>query len=184
MSAWTPSRDEDAALVSGTGAFLDDLDPLPGTLVAAVVRSPHPHARIRGADLDRARAHPGVAAVIGPEEVRAAVRPFPLSTATPMPYLPSAVDTARYVGEPVAVIVAVDRYIAEDAAELVAVDYEPLDVVVDTRAALADDAVLLHPEAGTNVATDRTFSFGEVDAAFVGAQHVVRGEYTFSRYSS
>ena len=65
---WTPSRDEDAALVSGTGAFLDDLDPLPGTLVAAVVRSPHPHARIRGADLERARAHPGVAAVIGPDE--------------------------------------------------------------------------------------------------------------------
>ena len=116
---WTPSRDEDAALVSGTGAFLDDLDPLPGTLVAAVVRSPHPHARIRGADLERARAHPGVAAVIGPDEIRAAVRPFPLSTATPMPYLPSAVDTARYVGEPVAVVVATDRYVAEDAAELV-----------------------------------------------------------------
>jgi 2-furoyl-CoA dehydrogenase large subunit len=181
---WTPSRDEDAALVSGTGAFLDDLDPLPGTLVAAVVRSPHPHARIRGADLDRARRHPGVAAVIGPEEVRAAVRPFPLSTSTPMPYLPSAVDRARYVGEPVAVVVASDRYVAEDAAELVSIDYEPLDVVVDTRRALEPDAPLLHDEAGTNVATDRTFSFGEVDAAFERAAHTVRGEYTFPRYSS
>ena len=181
---WTPSRDEDAALLSGTGAFLDDLDPLPGTLVAAVVRSPHPHARIRGADLRRARRHPGVAAVIGPEEVRAAVRPFPLSTSTPMPYLPSAVDRTRYVGEPVAVVVATDRYVAEDAAELVDVDYEPLDVVVDTRRALEPGAPLLHDEAGTNVATDRTFSFGEVDAAFDAAAHSVRGEYTFPRYSS
>ncbi len=182
--AWTPARDEDAALVSGTGAFLDDLDPLPGTLVAAVVRSPHPHARIRGADLDRARTHPGVAAVIGPDEVRAAVRPFPLSTTTPMPYLPSAVDRARYVGEPVAVVVATDRYVAEDAAELVVLDYEPLDVVVDTRRALEPDAPLLHEDAGTNVATDRTFSFGGVDEAFAHAAHTVRGEYTFPRYSS
>jgi 2-furoyl-CoA dehydrogenase large subunit len=177
-----PTRDEDAALVAGAGRFVDDLDPLPGTLVAAVVRSPH--ARVRSADLRAARAHPGVAAVIGPEEVRAAVRPFPLSTTTPMPYLPSATDTARYVGEPVAVVVAVDRYVAEDAAELVEVDYEPLDVVVDTRRALEPDAPLLHPEAGTNVATDRSFSFGDVDGAFAAADHVVRGEYTFPRYSS
>ncbi|WP_328309450.1 xanthine dehydrogenase family protein molybdopterin-binding subunit [Actinomycetospora sp. NBC_00405] len=181
---WTPARDEDAALVSGAGRFVDDLDPLPGTLVAAIVRSPHPHAGIRGVDLARARAHPGVAAVIGPEEIGAAVRPFPLSTTTPMPYLPSAVDTARYVGEPVAVVVAGDRYVAEDAAELVEVDYEPLDVVVDTHAALEPGAVLLHPEAGTNVATDRTFSFGAVDDAFARADHVVHGEYTFPRYSS
>jgi len=181
---WTPSRDEDAALVSGAGAFLDDLDPLPGTLVAAVVRSPHPHARIRSADLTRARAHPGVAAVIGPDEVRVAVRPFPLSTATPMPYLPSGVDAVRYVGEPVAVVVASDRYVAEDAAELVAVDYERLDAVVDTRRALEPDAPLLHADAGTNVATDRTFSFGGVDEAFERADHVVRGEYDFPRYSS
>jgi len=181
---WTPSRDEDAALLAGAGRFVDDLDPLPGTLVAAVVRSPHPHARIRSVDLARARAHPGVAAVIGPEEVRAAVRAFPLSTSAPMPYLPSAVDRVRYVGEPVAVVVATDRYVAEDAAELVTVDYEPLDLVVDTRAALADDAVRLHEDADSNVATDRTFSFGEVDAAFDTAAHVVCGEYTFPRYSS
>ena len=101
-----------------------------------------------------------------------------------MPYLPSAVDTARYVGEPVAVVVATDRYVAEDAAELVTVDYEPRDVVVDTRRALEPDAPLLHPDAGTNVATDRMFSFGGVDAAFARAAHTVRGEYTFPRYSS
>ena len=182
--AWTPSRDEDAALVAGAGRFVDDLDPVPGTLVAAVVRSPHPHARIRSVDLARARAHPGVAAVIGPDEVRAAVRPFPLSTSVPMPYLPSAVDTARYVGEPVAVVVATDRYVAEDAAELVAVHYDVLTPVVDTREALTDDAPRLHSDADSNVATDRTFSFGGVDDAFAAAEHVVTGEYTFPRYSS
>ncbi|MBO0850030.1 MAG: hypothetical protein J2P20_11245, partial [Pseudonocardia sp.] len=73
---WTPARVEDAALVSGLGRFLDDLDPLPGTLVAAVVRSTQPHARLRRVDLSRARAHPGVAAVIGPDDVLAALRPF------------------------------------------------------------------------------------------------------------
>jgi 2-furoyl-CoA dehydrogenase large subunit len=75
----TLARIEDAALLTGQGRFLDDLDPLPGTLVAAVVRSPHAHARIRSVNLERARRHPGVAAVIGPDEVTATLKPFPLS---------------------------------------------------------------------------------------------------------
>jgi 2-furoyl-CoA dehydrogenase large subunit len=175
---------EDEPLVTGHGRFLDDLDPLPGTLVAAIVRSPHPHARIRSVELDRALAHPGVATVIGPDQVRAALRPFPLSTGAAMPYYPTGTDKVRYVGEPVAVVVAADRFTAEDAAELVAVDYEPLDPVVGVRAALAADAPLLHEEAGSNVATDRSFSFGEVDEAFAAAAHIVEGEYDFPRYSS
>ncbi|MCW2534207.1 MAG: aldehyde oxidase and xanthine dehydrogenase molybdopterin binding protein, partial [Blastococcus sp.] len=181
---WTPSRVEDAPLVTGQGRFLDDQDPLPGTLTAAIVRSPHPHARIRSIDLSRARRHPGVTAVIGPEEVLAALRPFPLSVTTRMPYFPTGTDKVRYVGEPVAVVVAADRYVAEDAAELVDVDYELLDPVVGVRAALAEDAPLLHEGQGSNVATDRTFSFGEVDRAFADATHVVSGEYDFPRYSS
>jgi 2-furoyl-CoA dehydrogenase large subunit len=181
---WTPSRVEDAPLVTGQGRFLDDLDPLPGTLVAAIVRSPHPHARIRGVDLSRARRHPGVSAVIGPDEVLAALRPFPLSVTTQMPYFPTGTDKVRYVGEPVAVVVASDRYVAEDAAELVSVDYELLDPVVGVRKALAEDAPLLHEDNGSNVATDRTFSFGAVDRAFADAAHVVTGVYDFPRYSS
>ncbi|MGY1590943.1 xanthine dehydrogenase family protein molybdopterin-binding subunit [Geodermatophilus sp. SYSU D00708] len=180
---WTPSRVEDAPLVTGEGRFLDDMDPLPGTLTAAIVRSPHPHARIRSVDLSRARRHPGVAAVIGPEEVLATLRPFPLSVSTQMPYFPTGTDKVRYVGEPVAVVVATDRYVAEDAAELVDVDYELLDPVVGIRTALAADAPLLHEGQGSNVATDRTFTFGEVDQAFVEAAHVVSGEYDFPRYS-
>ncbi|WP_028936305.1 xanthine dehydrogenase family protein molybdopterin-binding subunit [Pseudonocardia spinosispora] len=181
---WTPARVEDGPLVTGQGRFLDDLDPLPGTLVAAVVRSPHPHARIRGVNLTRARAHPGVAAVIGPDEVLAALKPFPLSTTTAMPYLPTGTDKVRFVGEPVAVVVATDRFTAEDAAELVTVDYDALPPVVGVRAALEPDAPLIHDDAGSNVATDRTFTFGDVDEAFRAAAHVVEGDYDFPRYSS
>ncbi|AUA17189.1 molybdopterin-dependent oxidoreductase [Streptomyces sp. SID8382] len=180
----TTARIEDPPLLTGRGRFLDDLDPLPGTLTAAVVRSPHPHARIRSVDLERARRHPGVAAVIGPDEVAAELRPFPLALKTPMPYYPTAVGKTRYVGEPVAVVVAADRYQAEDAAELVAVDYEPLPPVVEIADALAPDAPLLHETAESNVATDRTFVFGDVDAAFAGAHRVITGEYDFPRYSS
>ncbi|MGC5628166.1 xanthine dehydrogenase family protein molybdopterin-binding subunit [Georgenia sp. Z1344] len=178
------ARLEDPALLTGRGRFLDDLDPLPGTLVAAVVRSPHPHAYIRSVDLERARAYPGVAAVIGPDEVLEALKPFPLSLRAPMPYYPTGTDKVRFVGEPVAVVVATDRYTAEDAAELVRVDYELLPAVVDTAKALEPGAPLLHDTAESNVASDRTFTFGEVDDAFAAAARVVTGEYSFPRYSS
>ncbi|MBZ4015527.1 xanthine dehydrogenase family protein molybdopterin-binding subunit [Streptomyces purpurogeneiscleroticus] len=178
------ARIEDPALLTGRGRFLDDIDPLPGTLTAAVVRSPHPHARIRGVDLERARRHPGVAAVIGPEEVLAALKPFPLSLKTPMPYYPTGTDKVRFVGEPVAVVVAADRYLAEDAAELVEIDYEPLPPVVDVEKALLPEAPRLHDGADSNVATDRTFAFGDVDAVFAAADHIVKGKYSFPRYSS
>ena len=184
MIAVDAARIEDPALLCGRGNFLDDLDPLPGTLSAAIVRSPHAHARIRSVDLGKARAHPGVAAVIGPAEVTAALNPFPLSLKTPMPYYPTATDKARFVGEPVAVVVAGDRYVAEDAAELVHVEYEPLPPVVDTPAALARNAPRLHDAAEDNTATDRTFHFGPVSERFANADRVISREYEFPRYSS
>lgn len=184
MTERSCARIEDPALLTGRGRFLDDLHPFPGTLSAAIVRSPHPHARIRRVDVSRARRHPGVAAVLGPDEVAAELNPFPLAVKTPMPYYPTAVGKARFVGEPVAVVVAADRYLAEDAAELVEVDYEPLPPVVDIEAALAPDAPLLHETADSNVATDRTFTFGPVDEVFANAAEIVVGEYDFPRYSS
>jgi 2-furoyl-CoA dehydrogenase large subunit len=183
-TARATARIEDPPLLTGRGRFMDDIDPLPGTLTAAVVRSPHAHARIRRVDLGRARRHPGVAAAIGPEEVAAALRPFPLALKTPMPYYPTAIDRVRFVGEPVAVVVAGDRYLAEDAAELVEADYEPLPPVVDVEQALRPDAPRLHQDADSNVASDRTFTFGDVDAVFADADHVVSGKYRFPRYSS
>src|SRR5207237_3540754 len=119
-------RIEDAALLVGRGSFMDDLDPIPGALEAAIVRSPHPHARIVGFDARRALAAPGVRCVVGPDQT-AQLRPFPMTLRAPMPYRPAATDRVRYVGEPVAVVVASSRHLAEDAAELVEVDYGPLE---------------------------------------------------------
>lgn len=184
MTSTAMSRLEDANLVTGKGSFLDDLDPIPGTLVAAIVRSPNAHAKITSVDLQRARNHPGVAAVIGPEEVLAALKPFPLSLRAPMDYYPTGTDKVRYVGEPVAVVVATDRYTAEDAGDLVDISYELEPVVVDAMKAITPNSPLLHERSKTNVASDRTFNFGEVDEAFADAAHVVEGEYYFPRYSS
>jgi 2-furoyl-CoA dehydrogenase large subunit len=176
-------RLEDAALLVGRGRFMDDIDPVPGTLEAAIVRSPHPHARIVGFDASQAAKAPGVRRVVGPEQT-AALRPFPLTLKAPMPYRPAATDRVRYVGEPVAVVVAESRHLAEDAAELVDVQYETLPAVVDVRVAMTGDAPRLHDEADSNVATDRSLTYGDVDGAFAAAAHVVEGEFGFPRYSS
>ncbi len=180
----TPAeRIEDAALLVGRGQFMDDIDPIPGALEAAIVRSPHPHARIAGFDAGRARDAPGVRCVIGPDEV-AELPPFPLTLRTPMPYRPAAIDRVRYVGEPVAVVVASSRHLAEDAAELVQVEYQPLEAVVEVEDAMAAEAPLLHDDAESNVATDRSLEFGDVEGAFAAASRVVEGSFSFPRYSS
>jgi CO/xanthine dehydrogenase Mo-binding subunit len=133
------TRVEDAALLTGRGRFLDDFEPIPGALHAAIVRSPHAHARIRDFDARRALQTPGVHAVVGPDDI-AGLRPFALSVKAPMPYRPGATDRVRYVGEPVAVVVANSRHVAEDAAERVEVDYEPTPAVVGVLDAMAPDA--------------------------------------------
>jgi 2-furoyl-CoA dehydrogenase large subunit len=176
-------RVEDARLLVGRGGFIDDLEPVPGVLEAAIVRSPHAHARITGVRVERALSAPGVRCVVGPEQV--AVMPaFPLTLGTPMPYRPAATDRVRYVGEPVAVVVATSRHLAEDAAELVEVSYEQLPTVVDVHAAMASDAPRLHESAHSNLATDRTMQFGEVEEIFAQADEVVEGRFSFPRYSS
>jgi 2-furoyl-CoA dehydrogenase large subunit len=177
-------RIEDAELLTGRGRFMDDLNPLPGALEAAVVRSPHPHARITGFDASRAERSPGVRCVIGPPQVAELLRPFPLTLKAPMPYRAAATDRVRYVGEPVAVVIASSRHLAEDAAELVDVSYDPLPAVVDVSEAMREDAPRLHDEADSNVATDRTLAYGDVDGAFASAEHVVEGTFGFPRYSS
>src|SRR5579862_4756021 len=122
-------RVEDGRLLRGRGRFVADLSPVAGIRHAAIVRSPHAHARVRRVDTSAALALDGVLAVVTPDDARRHLRPFSVGVSGADPYWPLALDTARYVGEPVAVVVARDRYLAEDAAELVAVDYEPLPPV-------------------------------------------------------
>ncbi|MGH6610840.1 MAG: xanthine dehydrogenase family protein molybdopterin-binding subunit, partial [Burkholderiaceae bacterium] len=134
-------RLEDAALLTGHGRFGDDLGVKPGTLHAAIVRSPHAHADLRGIDIDAALSERGVRAVLTGADVERWAKPFVVAVKQPMRHWPLAVDRVRYAGEPVAVVIAEDRYLAEDAADSIKVDYAPLPAVVDLDAALAADAV-------------------------------------------
>ncbi|MFL6949868.1 MAG: xanthine dehydrogenase family protein molybdopterin-binding subunit [Xanthobacteraceae bacterium] len=159
-------RVEDAALLSGHGRFIDDLGVRPGTLHAAILRSPHAHAHIRVLDVDAARRAPGVAAVVTGAEVTALATSLAVGVRAPIQCWPIAVDRVRYMGEPVAVVVAQDRYLAEDALDLIDVEYEALPAVVDPLATLEPSAPVLHEGLGGNLASDRSFRYGDPDHAF------------------
>jgi 2-furoyl-CoA dehydrogenase large subunit len=174
---------EGGRLVRGAGRFIAALNPLPGVAHAAVVRSPHAHALILTVDPGPALAMPGVLGVLTAEHVCAWARPFPLAVEVPVTYYPLAVGRVRYVGEPVAVVVAEDPYLAADAAGRVAVEYRPLEPVVDPEAAMGSGAPLLHPEAGTNIGNHRTFTFGDPEAEFARAELVVEEGFTFPRHT-
>ncbi len=102
----------------------------------------------------------------------------------PPPYYPIAVDRVRYAGEPVAVAIATSRYAAEDAVDAVVVEYEPLPAVASIQAALAPDAPRVHDGLPSNVVLHRTFTYGDLDGAFAGAEVVVEDDYRFPRYAS
>jgi 2-furoyl-CoA dehydrogenase large subunit len=176
-------RKEDPALLSGRGRYADDL-PIPvGALHAHVVRSPHAHAEIVRIDAAKALAHDGVWAVITGEDVRKLSEPFLAAIKVPVLQWSLAVERVRYVGEPVALVVAESRYIAEDAAELVAIDYAPLEAAIDPQAACEKSAPLLHPEAKTNQISVREFSYGDPKAAFARADRRVAMTVPFPRLS-
>jgi 2-furoyl-CoA dehydrogenase large subunit len=176
---------EDARLVAGRGRFVDDLG-RPRMLHAAMLRSPHAHARIVAIDTREAEALPGVFAILTGAEAAARsgpIRPLiPTTVAVPDHCL--AVDRARYVGEPVAAVAAVDRATAEDALERIRVEYEPLTAVVDPEAAIAPGSPLLYPQLGTNVIWHDTLTYGPVDEAMARADGVLRERFTIQRYAS
>jgi carbon-monoxide dehydrogenase large subunit len=170
-------RKEDPRLIQGLAQYVDDLR-LPEMLQAAFVRSPHAHARIRSIDTSKALGAPGVLAVLTGEEVREALGMVPCAAQIPdmkMALRPAlALGRARFVGEPVAVVVASDRYLARDAAELVDVDYEPLTAVVDPEKALAKGAPVLYEQHKDNVAYRWELEGGDVKKAFARADRVIK----------
>ncbi len=176
-------RPEDVRLLMGQGTFTDDLK-FPGLFHAAILRSPHAHARILAVDPSKAAAHPGVVGVLTGADVKRMSKPFPVGMPTRLRYYSAAIDRVRFVGEPVAVVVATSRYVAEDALELVRVDYEPLPAVVDAERALEPGAPLLHDELGTNRVNHRILEYGDVDGAFAAADVVLSERFYFHRYSS
>ncbi|MGE0873449.1 MAG: molybdopterin cofactor-binding domain-containing protein [Burkholderiales bacterium] len=176
-------RLEDEALLRGRGRYADDLGAKPGTLEAAVVRSPQAHAKLIGVDAAAAARMPGVRAVLTGEDVRQWAAPFVVGVKQRMEHWCLAVDRVRYVGEPVAVVVAETRALAEDAADAVSVAYEPLPCAVSIDDAVREGAPLLQPAVGSNVVSDRTFRYGDPDAAFAAAAHRVKVTVRYPRNS-
>ncbi|CAO3428025.1 xanthine dehydrogenase family protein molybdopterin-binding subunit [Azospirillum endophyticum] len=176
-------RREDPRLLTGRGIFVDDVT-LPRMAHAAVLASPHAHARIVSIDTTKARALPGVFLVMTGTEAALQTGPLPTLSSPPVLQHCIAVDRVRHVGEPVAAVVAVDRYVAEDAVALIEVEYDVLPAVVDPEAAiLAEGDAVLHPEFGSNVVKRSRNQWGPVDAVFAGAAHIVRRRFRWPRVS-
>ena len=168
--------------VTGATRYGTDVQ-VAGMLHGAVVRSPHPHARIVGIDVGEAADRPGVEAVV-------TGRDFPYlfgSAVRDQPFL--AIDRVRYVGEPVVAIAARTEAEAQEAARFVEVEYEELPAVLDMAEAAAEDAPLVHPDQhtygathqivpGTNINTLWNFERGDVDAGFARSDLIVEGEFT------
>ncbi len=170
------NRVEDARLLTGTGTFVDDVT-RPGMLHACFVRSPFARARIEGIDAGEALALPGVHAVLTAAEINAGVHEQwytlvgPKDPDTPRP--PLAEGEAKFVGDPVALVVADSRYVAEDAVDLVVVDYEPLPALADYATAVGSDE-LVHDAYPGNLAADVGILPPEtLDDTWVSAAHVV-----------
>lgn len=177
-------RLEDAALLSGNARFIDDLSPVPGIRHIALLRSPYAHARIVTIDTSEALALDGVYGVLTGAELVTELDPLASAVRAPADYFPIAKDKVRYVGEPVAVIAAVDRYVAEDALDRIIVDYDPLPAAVDPVTALDDDAGQVHEMVGSNLVHHRTFRYGDPERAFAEAANVVELEWRYPRQAS
>ena len=173
-------RKEDFGLITGRSRFVDDLRPpkgRPQALYMAVVRSPYAHAVIESIKLDAALALAGVVAAFAGSEL---VNGMQTLDYVPLPGLkkterrPLAVGKVRYVGDPVAVVLADSRYVAMDALEQVEVDYSPLQAIIDPEAALAKDSPLLYEEFGSNTAFTAQLSGGDVETIFERADRIIQ----------
>lgn len=177
-------RREDTALLRGEATFIDDLNPFVGAGEAAILRGSYAHARIARLDTSRARALRGVFAVITGTDIAEVIDPIPNALRLPIPYYPIAIDRVRFVGEPVAIAIAVDRYVAEDALDLIETEYEELSVVSDLNAAMNPDCAPIHEKAGSNIIHKRKFKFGDPETAFAQADHVVTVNVDYPRVMS
>ena len=172
-------RREDPRLITGSAAYTDDLT-LPGMVHAAVLRSPHAHARIKKIDTSRAKAAEGVVAVFTGADTAGVLKPIPCAWLIPnsalktVPYPAIAKDVVRYVGDAVAVVVAENSYQAQDALDLIDVQYDPLPVVIDPQKAMEPGAPQVHEDAPGNQAFHWVLSVGDIDTTFDKAEVVVK----------
>src|SRR5581483_7472697 len=176
-------RKEDPRLIQGRSHYTDDLL-LPGLLHCVFVRSPHAYAKIGAINADAALAHPGVVAVLTADNL-GELGNVPCAGALPglkVPKHPAlARGFARYVGEPVAAVIAEDLYAARDAADKVEVDYEARPAVVDMEKALGKETNFVHDEFKTNLAFRHELKNGDVAGAFKTADRVVKARLVNQR---
>jgi aerobic carbon-monoxide dehydrogenase large subunit len=177
-------RREDPRLIQGRATFVDDVK-ITGMLHIAFKRSDVAHGRIRSIDTSAADAMEGVEAVFTGAQIADLLGPMPIATPFPSPpHRAVAVDTVRYVGEPVAVVVASDRYIARDAIDAINVDYETLPAVVDPELAMTGKPTVIHPDfpnnlavplvpSGTGVTPDGKVDDTAIDRAFKSADVII-----------
>ena len=179
-------RVEDPRLLTGTGTFVDDVS-RPGMLHACFVRSSFARARINAIRTSEALAVPGVHRVFLASDLNADVREQWHTSIGPhvpeVPRPPLAEDEVRFVGDPVALVIAESRYVAEDAAELVDVDYEPLPAVVDYVAAVGGDVSVHEATPGNIVGEMAGPPAAEVEAVFASAPHVVSETFRQHAYA-
>ncbi len=179
-------RADHVRLLRGEGRFVADVR-LPEALEAAVLRSPIAHGRIVRIDTERARSLPGVAAVYTADDI-GDVGPI-ATTFIPKPELaaffqrPIAREKVRYVGEPLALVVAASRYVAEDALELIDVQIDALEALVDARRFHDAGAPVLHDAAGTNRVDCIEASRGDADRALREAPHRLRSSFSTQRHT-
>jgi carbon-monoxide dehydrogenase large subunit len=181
-------RKEDLRLLTGGSCFVDDFE-RPGALHAAILRSPHAHARIAGIDASAALADERVVDVITASDLphplpRIPMRMYAIEGMEQLLQPPLADGTVRYSGEPVAVVLADSRYAAEDALDRIAVTYEQLDPLLAPTAALDPGSPVLHADRGTNLAAEIHVGYGDVDAAFAEADVVVTERLCCQRHGA
>lgn len=178
-------RLEDPRFLTGRGRFVADIK-LPGMLHAAFLRSPHPHARILSIETSQARALPGVVGIYTGADIHPDLA-MPLTVTAAPPHgktchiLPLAAAKVRFVGDPLALVVATNRYIAEDALDLISVEYDPLPAVVDVEQALQPDAPRLDESLEDNCLAVFEDSTGDVAGAFAAADRVISAVFRQNR---
>lgn len=184
------TRVEDARILTGRGRYVDDIV-LPGMLHAAFLRSQVPHGRLLSVDAGEARALPGVVAVYTGDDMQRITTAVQAATVSGMNFIPGiklptvyalATDKVRYVGDPIALVIAESRYIAEDALELIVEDIDPLDAVVTYEDALDPSKPPLFDELGDNINFAGELPMGDVEAAFAKADRIVRATVDVHRH--
>ncbi|HSF59064.1 MAG TPA: molybdopterin cofactor-binding domain-containing protein, partial [Candidatus Binatia bacterium] len=180
-------RKEDLRLLRGVGKFVGDIHRV-GMVHAAILRSVHAHARVIKINGAQALKLPGVIGVLTAADMPG-LKTIPMRTGQ-IPGLeralqtPLAIDKARYVGEPLAVVVAEDRYVAEDALERIDVDYEALGAVTDAWEAMQPGAARLHDAVANNIAAHFQVNVGDVDAAMADADLIIERQFFAQRHGA